>query len=141
VRAFAEIEASCPRDSGPKMARTAHKIPSVLLALGHHTFRMCGVTVYEISRLGPIPLMVKEFGAGASRLPAGSWQACILRADALTYPQALPPSHHRESIRREGAVWQARDALRVCYPLCVTPLLSPPPRAPTPCLCSSGGSG
>jgi hypothetical protein len=52
VRAFTGGETSCPQYRAPKTARTAQKISSVPLSMDEIRFRMCGATVYEISRLG-----------------------------------------------------------------------------------------
>ena len=51
MRALTGGEPSCPRRRAPKTARTAQKIPSVPLSMDEIHFRMCGATVYEISRL------------------------------------------------------------------------------------------
>ena len=81
MRAVAEIEASCPRDSGLKMARTAQKIPSVLLVPGHNTLRMCGVTVYEIFRLAQAEgISMNQFLV----IAAAEKTAALLTEDYLT---------------------------------------------------------
>ena len=61
MRVFAGVDPCCPQYRVLKTTRTAQKIPSVLLSMDKIHCRMCGATVYEISRLGRLTSLPGEY--------------------------------------------------------------------------------
>ena len=91
---------SCTSGRGPKTARTAQKISSVSLTIDEIRFRMCGATVFEVSRLeGPDsePYVAQ---AWSWRHPRDAEATCIMPLYLRAKPEySVVPSVPLHSVR------------------------------------------